>query len=355
MKEFYSFQHSIKNKCFKGVYFLRGDVKSEIFNSIDKIYSKKYFQFKKLWNFLVICEKNDYVKKTVNKNRKIDITFLNQKKIESEFGNILVFPEIGNHFKVQMKKIPIKFIPTPLYINFQYDINQKMRAILIDWLIDVHYKFKLVPTTLYLTVNSIDRFLSLNIMMRQKLQLLGISSMLLASKYEEIYAPETRDFVYISDNAYSKEDIFRMEILICTTLNYIFQIPSPVLFISEWSKILNASQEEIVFSSYTLELHLIEYNCIIFQNDIISVSSLLNSICLLNSFGEKLDVFKFFKKLSKNLLNFQNLRSCLSVTISLLVLNQNGRKKLTSLKRKYNHKKYKEVSEVTFFIYFYFN
>ena len=213
----------------------------------------------------------------------------------------------------------------------------------------------MVPATLYLTVKSIDRFLSLNIMMRQKLQLLGISSMLLASKYEEIYAPETRDFVYISDNAYSKEDIFRMELLICTTLDYNFHISSPMVFISEWSKILNASQEEIVFSSYTLELHLIEYNCIIFQNDIISISSLLNSICLLNSFGEKLDALKFFKKLSKNLLDFQNLRNCLTMTTSLLILNQNGRKKLTSLKRKYNHKKYKEISEVTFFIYFNLN
>ena len=85
-----------------------------------------------------------------------------------------------------------------------------MRAILIDWLIDVHSKFKLIPATLFLTVNLIDRFLSMHSMIRQQLQLLGISSMLLASKYEEIYAPETKDFVYISDNAYSKEDLSRL-------------------------------------------------------------------------------------------------------------------------------------------------
>jgi G2/mitotic-specific cyclin-B, other len=41
----------------------------------------------------------------------------------------------------------------------QADINEKMRAILIDWLIEVHLKFKLLPETLFLTINIIDRFL----------------------------------------------------------------------------------------------------------------------------------------------------------------------------------------------------
>ena len=86
-----------------------------------------------------------------------------------------------------------------------------MRAILIDWLIEVHYKFKLLPETLYLTVNLIDRYLEKCITHRSKLQLVGVTSMLIASKYEEIYAPEIRDFVYITDKAYSKEEILRME------------------------------------------------------------------------------------------------------------------------------------------------
>ena len=65
-----------------------------------------------------------------------------------------------------------------------------MRAILIDWLVEVHLKFKLVPETLYLTVNLIDRYLEKVEVMREKLQLIGVTAMLIASKYEEIYAPE---------------------------------------------------------------------------------------------------------------------------------------------------------------------
>lgn len=84
-----------------------------------------------------------------------------------------------------------------------------MRAILVDWLIEVHYKFKLLPETLFLTVNLIDRFLEREAIHRTKLQLVGVTSMLIASKYEEIYAPEVKDFVYITDRAYQKEEILR--------------------------------------------------------------------------------------------------------------------------------------------------
>lgn len=72
-------------------------------------------------------------------------------------------------------------------------------------------KFKLLPETLFLTINLIDRYLEKQIIPRTKLQLIGVTSMLISSKYEEIYAPEVRDFVYITDKAYTKEEILAME------------------------------------------------------------------------------------------------------------------------------------------------
>jgi len=77
----------------------------------------------------------------------------------------------------------------------QPDINVKMRGILVDWLIEVHRKFELMPETLYLTINIVDRFLSEKAVSRRELQLVGISSMLIASKYEEIWAPEVVIFL----------------------------------------------------------------------------------------------------------------------------------------------------------------
>lgn len=78
-----------------------------------------------------------------------------------------------------------------------------MRAVLLDWLVDVHLKFKLLPETLFLTVNLIDRYLEKVSISRKILQLVGVSAMFIASKTEEIYAPEIRDFAYVTDSAYT--------------------------------------------------------------------------------------------------------------------------------------------------------
>ena len=90
------------------------------------------------------------------------------------------------------------------YMSHQPEINDKMRSILIDWLIEVHLKFKLLPETLFITVSIIDRYLEKQKVAKSKLQLVGVTALFIASKYEEIYPPEIKDFVFITDNAYSK-------------------------------------------------------------------------------------------------------------------------------------------------------
>ena len=116
---------------------------------------------------------------------------------------------------------PHKFwMPNSNYMVNQPDINEKMRRILVDWLLKVHGKFKLLPETLYLTVNIIDRYLSQEIVTRKILQLIGVTAMHIACKYEEIYPPEANDFVYITDNAYTKKELLDTEYKILKTLNF---------------------------------------------------------------------------------------------------------------------------------------
>ena len=104
--------------------------------------------------------------------------------------------------------------PIEAYIEFQQDINAKMRAVLVDWLVEVHLKFKMLQPTLYLTVQIIDRYLSSKQIHRKKLQLLGVSALFVACKYEEIYPPEVADFTYITDHAYAAEEVLDMEMKI---------------------------------------------------------------------------------------------------------------------------------------------
>ncbi|OAY80169.1 Cyclin-B1-1 [Ananas comosus] len=79
------------------------------------------------------------------------------------------------------------------YIDSQVEIDAKMGAILADWIIEVHHKFELMPKTLYLTFYVIDRYLSMEMVPRRELQLVGVGAMLIACKYEEIWAPEVEE------------------------------------------------------------------------------------------------------------------------------------------------------------------
>ena len=130
----------------------------------------------------------------------------------------------------------------------QPHINAKMRAILVDWLVEVHLKFKLVPETLYLTVNLIDRFLEIQEVPRNKLQLVGVTALLLASKYEEIYPPEIRDLVYITDRAYNKADILKMESTMLNKLEFNLTVPSIGVFLARF---LKAGQVDDVRMTHT--------------------------------------------------------------------------------------------------------
>jgi len=141
----------------------------------------------------------------------------------------------------------------------QKDINEKMRGILIDWLVDVHLKFKLLPETLYLTINLIDRYLSHVAILREKLQLVGVSALLIASKYEEIYPPEPKEFAYVTDKAYTIDEIFQMEGQILQCLNFNLTITSSYRFLERYSRICRFNTKSFQIARYLLELALVEY------------------------------------------------------------------------------------------------
>ena len=86
-----------------------------------------------------------------------------------------------------------KYLVNPEYMANQRFINNKRRAILIDWLIDVHLKYKLFPQTMYIAVNLIDRYLEKKETNKLEFQLIGVTAMFIACKYEEIVIPELKD------------------------------------------------------------------------------------------------------------------------------------------------------------------
>lgn len=164
--------------------------------------------------------------------------------------------DMYEHFRLKEASTSVR----PVYMEDQQYINERMRSILVDWLVEVHLKFKLVPETLYLTVNIIDRYLVKTEVSRPKLQLVGVTALLIASKYEEIYPPELRDLVYICDRAYSKLEILEMEEIILKKLEYQITIPSAHAFLVRYLKAAHADKKIVQLSCFILDGTLQSYN-----------------------------------------------------------------------------------------------
>ncbi len=112
--------------------------------------------------------------------------------------NIYQVQEYIDDIEQNMQMHECETKPDPFYMKRQSQVNENIRAVLIDWLIDVHAKFKLLSETLFITVNLIDRVLSVCNIDKDTVQLLGISALFIAAKYEEIYPPTVKDFIYIA-------------------------------------------------------------------------------------------------------------------------------------------------------------
>ncbi|XP_019337555.1 G2/mitotic-specific cyclin-B1 isoform X1 [Alligator mississippiensis] len=142
------------------------------------------------------------------------------------------------------------------------EVTGNMRAILIDWLVQVQMKFRLLQETMYLTVAIIDRFLQNNIVSKKTLQLVGVTAMFVASKYEEMYPPEIGDFAFVTDNAYTKLQIRQMEMKILKALDFSLGRPLPLHFLRRASKIGEVDLEQHTLAKYLMELCIVDYEMV---------------------------------------------------------------------------------------------
>jgi cyclin A len=182
-----------------------------------------------------------------------------------------------------------KYRPDPNYMQRQNDINHNMRGILVDWLVEVSEEYKLHTETLFLSINYIDRFLSRNNVQRGKLQLVGITCMLVAAKYEEIYPPSVEDFVYISDNAYTRENVIAEEVKLLNSLNFHCTVATSRQFLRRFAKAARADHETHELSHYLAELSLLDMQFVKYPPSVVAASALLIAINTTHLFGHSVN------------------------------------------------------------------
>jgi hypothetical protein len=153
-------------------------------------------------------------------------------------------------------------MPNPSYMENQHDLAWKMRGILTDWLIQVHVRFHLLPETLYLCVNIIDRFLSVRVVSLAKLQLVGITCMFIAAKFEEIVSPSVTHFLYCADASYTEAEILQAERYVLKTLDWNLSYPNPVHYLRRVSKADDYDVKVRTVAKYLLEIGCLEWRLI---------------------------------------------------------------------------------------------
>lgn len=199
------------------------------------------------------------------------------------------------------------------------------------------------PETLYLTINLIDRYLAIEDVERTRLQLVAVSAMLIASKYEEIYAPEVRDFVYITDKSYTKDEILMMEYKILSSLNFDILQVSPYIFLKRYHFISMDGVKSFYLAQFFLEFSLLEYKMICYSSSIKAASCLYISRRFLKATKPWPTILRDATGYS-----IDNLKPCIKEICKILELMP--RITLQACINKFSSHKYAEVAKINLFI-----
>ena len=227
------------------------------------------------------------------------------------------------------------------YMSTQNEINEQMRAILIDWIIEVHFQFNLRQETLYMTISIIDTYLSFHFISRKELQLLGIACLLISCKSQEIYYPQQNKFIEVTDGAYTKEDMLKMENDIIKKLNFNIVYPTPNDFYNILSKLYNFDKKQYFLGKYFIECVLIDYQMIKYSSSVIAAACIY---LVMKYFG-----INGYQKLYSNCIinenNPENIIKDSAKNIYELVGNL-SKSKLKTVKNKYGLTQFENVSEI---------
>lgn len=241
-----------------------------------------------------------------NDKPKVLIEDIDAGDVNNELAAVEYVEDIYQYYKDAENESQIRD-----YMRSQPEISERVRAILVDWLIQVHQTFELTTEVLYLTINILDRFLSTTRVARVELQLVGIGAMLIASKYEEIWCPEVNDFVLISERAgCTHEKILQMEKTILRELEWTLTVPTPFVFLARFIKASLSDQEMENMVYFLAELGMMNYEIVRLCPSMIAASAVYAARCTLNKVPVWTDTLKLHTGFSE-----QQLMSCAKLLV----------------------------------------
>eukprot|EP01018_Ginkgo_biloba_P005917 Gb_10664 [translate_table: standard] len=258
---------------------------------------------------------------------------------EADEGNPMAVVDYVEDIYTFYRQAEVLSCVPPDYMSHQCDINEKMRAILIDWLIEVHLKFDLMHETLFLAINLIDRYLSSQKIVRKSLQLVGVTAMLLACKYEEICVPIVEDFVTISDRAYTRNEVLQMEKSMLNTLQFNITVPTPYVFMNRFLKAAESDNDLEMVAFFLVELCLVEYIMLRYPPSMLAAAAVYTGQCILKKVPSWTKTLKNHTTYAED-----QLLECAKLMVGF---HQNsGKGKLTGVHRKYLSSKFGSAAKL---------
>ena len=181
---------------------------------------------------------------------------------EEDFDDPLMVSEYVNEIFPYLYLLEKKMLPDLAYLLKQTQLKPRMRSILVDWLVEMHQRFRLLPETLFLAINIMDRFMSVEVVQIDKLQLLATSSLFIAAKYEEVFSPSVKNYAYFTDGSYTEDEILEAEKYILTVLNFDMNFPNPMNFLRRISKADDYDLQLRTLAKYLLEVTIVDHKFI---------------------------------------------------------------------------------------------
>lgn len=160
------------------------------------------------------------------------------------------------------------------YMQVQTDINAKMRGILVDWLVDVHLKFELLPQTLFNCIALMDRYLAVTEIKRAKLQLIGVTCLMIVAKIEEVYTPMVKDYIAVCDNAYTARELLATEGDILSALNFNVLCPTGYTFLANYNLQLQLEDKLFYYAQFLLETSQLELTPLKHSNAVLAAGAI---------------------------------------------------------------------------------
>ncbi|KAA8902534.1 hypothetical protein TRICI_005895 [Trichomonascus ciferrii] len=174
-------------------------------------------------------------------------------------------------------------------INMQPELEWYMRPYLIDFIIECHQMMRLSPSTLFLTVNLIDRYASKRIIYKRHYQLVACSALWIASKYNhDDNVPTLNQLKTFSCNVYEPHMFIQMESHILNTLNWLIGFPTADLYLDMY---LREDDDCIVrqLANYVCEVSLFHKQFLAYSSQEIARCAAKLSVMILKFHHESLN------------------------------------------------------------------